>query len=195
MAQLIFKYGTMSSAKTCSLLTFCYNLEERGLKFLCLKPDIDTRDGEGVIKSRIKGLERDCLTIYNDSNLFESINNLFLETKAKIDYVLIDESQFLTVNHVNELSCIVDMLDINVICFGLRTDFKSFLFPASKRLFEIADKIEEIESICHCGNKTMFNARFDDNNEIVLDGEQIEIGGDDRYIALCRKCYYEKINN
>ena len=112
-----------------------------------------------------------------------------------LKWILVDESQFLTEQQVEELAAIADNYGINVICYGLRTDFKTQLFPGSKRLFELADSIEEIKSSCYCNSKTSINARIDKNKKIVTDGEQIEVGGDDKYVSLCRKCYFEKTGN
>ena len=112
-----------------------------------------------------------------------------------LKWILVDESQFLTEKQVEELAAVADNYGINVICYGLRTDFKTQLFPGSKRLFELADSIEEIKSSCYCNSKTSINARIDKNKKIVTDGEQIEVGGDDKYISLCRKCYFKKIGN
>lgn len=112
--------------------------------------------------------------------------------KPQLKWVLVDEAQFLTKEQVDQLAALVDKFGISVMCYGLRTDFKTQLFEGSKRLFEIADTIEEIKSSCECDNKCIFNARIDKHGNVVVDGEQIEIGGDDRYISMCRKCYHEK---
>lgn len=193
---LKFFYGTMASAKTLRLLTTAYNFEEKGVQIMVLKPSIDTRDGEGVIKSRV-GLERACVMVDADVDLYKAVKAYknVLETQFEtLKWVLIDECQFLTEKQVDELSDVVDFLGVSVMCFGLRTDFRSRLFPASKRLFEIADDIEEIKSTCECGErKTSINARFDENGEIIRDGSQIEVGGNERYRAICRKCWKDKL--
>lgn len=119
-----------------------------------------------------------------------NINNVTY--KPQLKWVLVDEAQFLTKEQVDQLGAVVDKFGVNVMCYGLRTDFKTNLFEGSKRLFEIADTIEEIKSSCECDNKCIFNARVDKNGDVVVDGEQIEIGGDDRYVSMCRKCYMEK---
>ena len=120
--------------------------------------------------------------------------DLFYGAKG-LKWILIDECQFLTEKQVDELGAIADNFGINVLCYGLRTDFRTQLFPGSKRLFEIADSFEEIKSSCYCNSKTIFNARINKDGEIVTDGEQIEVGGDDRYVSLCRRCYFEKTHN
>lgn len=189
--KLYFRYGTMGSAKTALLLTSAYNFEERGMEYLCLKPIIDNREKENVIKSRI-GIQRECKWIYPDTDLYELVKNLFEETLVVKDWILIDEAQFLSSDQVDQLSRIVDDYGSNVICYGLRTDFQSKLFEGSKRLFEIADSIDEIKSTCTCGRKTIINARIDKNGHIVTDGNQVEIGGDDKYVALCRRCWRQR---
>ena len=181
--KLYFRYGTMGSAKTALLLTSAYNFEERGMKYVCMKPIIDTRDNKNVIKSRI-GIERECRWIYNDTDLYQLAQEMFEENLAVIDWFLIDEAQFLTPEQVDQLARIVDDYGSNVVCYGLRTDFKSKMFEGSRRLFEIADSIDEIKSTCTCGRKTIINARIDSNGDFVEDGAQVEIGGDDRYIAV-----------
>lgn len=181
----------MGSAKTALLLTTAYNFEERGMSYICLKPIIDTRESANVIKSRI-GIQRECSWIYHDSDLYQMLRNLFAERGSVIDWILVDEAQFLTAPQVDELARIVDDYGTNIICYGLRTDFKSRLFEGSQRLFEIADTIDEVKSTCSCGRKTIINARIDRNGDFVEEGEQVEIGGDDRYIAVCRKCWTNK---
>lgn len=189
--KLYFRYGTMGSAKTALLLTSAYNFEERKMKYVCLKPVIDTRDATNVIKSRI-GIERECRWIYNDTDLYDLAQELFESEMAVIDWFLVDEAQFLTSAQVDQLARIVDDFGSNVVCYGLRTDFKSNLFEGSRRLFEIADSIDEIKSTCTCGRKTIINARIDTNGDFVEEGAQVEIGGDERYIAVCRKCWRNK---
>lgn len=189
--KLYFRYGTMGSAKTALLLTTAYNFEERGMKYACLKPIIDTRDKINVIKSRI-GIQRECSWIYHDTDLYQFAIELFEKENTVFDWFLIDEAQFLSHEQVDQLSRIVDDFGCNVVCYGLRTDFKTNLFEGSRRLFEIADTIDEIKSTCNCGNKTIVNARIDSNGDFVVEGAQVEIGGDDRYIAVCRKCWRNK---
>lgn len=191
IGKLYFRYGTMGSAKTAMLLTTAYNFEERGMHYKCLKPVVDTRDSKNVIKSRI-GIERECDWIYHDTDLYTYAKNLFEHTGKMVDWFLIDEAQFLTAEQVDQLSRVVDDFGCNVICYGLRTDFQSRLFEGSRRLFEIADTIDEVKSTCTCGHKTIVNARIDANGDFVVEGAQVEIGGDERYIAVCRKCWRNK---
>ena len=186
--KLYFRYGTMGSAKTALLLTTAYNFEERGMTYACLKPIVDTREKENVIRSRI-GIERRCTWIYHDTDIYMLAQEMFEKTMTVIDWFLIDEAQFLTEEQVDQLARIVDDYGSNVICYGLRTDFRTRLFEGSRRLFEIADTIDEIKSTCTCGRKTIVNARIDSNGDFITEGEQVEIGGDGRYIAVCRKCW------
>ena len=198
MAKFKFVWGPMSGGKTLKLLSTAYNLEENGVQIMVLKPSLDTRDGEGIIKTRA-GLERKCIMIDKDVNLYKAIKaykNVLASQFEALRWVLIDESQFLTEEQVEQLSDVVDFLDINVMCFGLRTDFQSQLFPGSKRLFELADDLEEIKSSCTCGErKASINARFDENGEIITEGSQVEIGGNDKYQAICRRCWKNKVRD
>lgn len=189
--KLYFRYGTMGSAKTALLLTTAYNFEERHMDYMCLKPVIDTRENSSVIRSRI-GIERECRWIYPTTNLYDFVRRLYKEEERLVDWFLIDEAQFLTEAQVDQLSRVVDDFGSNVICYGLRTDFQTHLFEGSRRLFEIADTIDEIKSTCNCGHKTIVNARIDSAGNFVEEGAQVEIGGDDRYVAVCRKCWRNK---
>lgn len=180
----------MGSAKTAMLLTTAYNFEERGMSYLCMKPSIDTREKKNVIRSRI-GIERECQWIYRDTDLYTMISELVVKG-ADPDWILVDEAQFLLAEQVDQLALIVDKFGINVICYGLRTDFRTNLFEGSRRLFEIADTIDEIKSTCNCGRKTIVNARIDSRGEIITEGDQVEIGGNDRYVSVCRNCWRNK---
>ncbi|MBR3100602.1 MAG: thymidine kinase [Muribaculaceae bacterium] len=186
--KLYFRYGTMGSAKTALLLTQAYNFEERGMEYLCMKPIIDDRENDNVIRSRI-GIERKCSWIYPDTDLYEMLKELFERTRVTKDWILVDESQFLRAEQIDQLARVVDDYGVNVVCYGLRTDFQSHLFEGSRRLLEIADTIDEVKSTCSCGRKTIINARIDSQGNIVTDGDQVEIGGDDKYVALCRSCW------
>ena len=181
----------MGSAKTALLLTTAYNFEERGMAYKCLKPVVDTREARNVIRSRI-GIERECSWIYANTNLYDFVREICRENHRVVEWLLVDEAQFLSRAQVDQLSRVVDDFGINVICYGLRTDFQSNLFEGSRRLFEIADTIVEIKSTCNCGRKTIINARIDANGNFVEQGAQVEIGGDDRYVAVCRKCWRNK---
>ena len=181
----------MGSAKTALLITTAYNFEERGMAYKCLKPVVDTREARNVIRSRI-GIERECSWIYANTNLYDFVREICRENHRVVEWLLVDEAQFLSRAQVDQLSRVVDDFGINVICYGLRTDFQSNLFEGSRRLFEIADTIDEIKSTCNCGRKTIINARIDANGNLVEQGAQVEIGGDDRYVAVCRKCWRNK---
>ena len=189
--KLYFRYGTMGSAKTALLLTTAYNFEERGMRYACLKPVIDTREERNVIRSRI-GIERECGWIMADTDLYILAQQLCEKAGCLIDWFLVDEAQFLAAEQVDQLARLVDDYGVNVICYGLRTDFRTHLFEGSRRLFEIADPIDEIKSTCSCGRKTIVNARIDTNGDMVEEGAQVEIGGDDKYIAVCRNCWRNK---
>lgn len=194
MAKFYFKYGPMESAKSALLLIEAYNFEKRNIGFLCIKPSIDDRENVETISSRI-GIERECLTIYPDYNIYRIVHNIITENENnKIQWILVDESQFLRSVQVEQLRAIVDDFNINVLCYGLRTDFQTHLFEGSKRLFELADDIDEMKISCSCGRKAIFNARFNENGELVVNGEQILIGGEDIYKPMCSKCYREEIN-
>lgn len=190
IGKLYFRYGTMGSAKTAMLLTTAYNFEERGMAYRCFKPVIDTRDKKNVIRSRI-GIERACSWIYAESNLYEMIREMLVEGEGP-QWVLVDEAQFLSAAQVDQLAQVVDDFGINVVCYGLRTDFRTKMFEGSKRLMEIADTIDEIKSTCTCGRKTIVNARVNSAGEIITEGEVVEIGGNDKYIAVCRNCWRNK---
>ena len=194
--KLFFKYGCMGSGKSLHLLATAHNFQIHSIPFVIFKSEIDDRDGENVIHSSALG-DRECVSIKREDNLYKTIcdylnSEIFYPT---IKWILVDEAQFLTAEQVDQLAAIVDVLGISVICYGLRTDFQTHLFEGSKRLFEVADTLEEIKSSCYCNHKTIFNARMNSNKEIVTNGNQVEIGGDDKYVSICRKCYYEKTGN
>lgn len=195
-SKLYYIYSTMNASKSASLLMKAHSFEENGIPFICMKPSIDTRDGIDVISSRI-GLKRECVSIYQNDNIYNIITeifNQFREIEKRLpEWILIDESQFLTIEQVEQLSYIVDFLNVNIICYGIRTDFRTNLFGGSKRLFELADNIEEMKISCSCGRKAIINARVDDGGNVITDGEQVLIGGNDRYVTMCRKCYREAV--
>jgi thymidine kinase len=198
--KLIFKYGCMGSGKSLQLLATANNFSEHNIPFLIFKSNIDTRDGGDVVRSR-DGKQRKCIEITPTDNLFTLISDIYNTSYEvvngidKLKWILVDEAQFLTENQIDELAAIADMFNINILCYGLRTDFTTHLFPASKRLFEIADSFDEIKSSCFCGSKTIFNARINEDMELELDGEQIEPGDKGRYVSLCRKCFFQKAKN
>ena len=187
MAKLYFKYGTMGSSKSAQALITKFNYEERDMKVLLLKPKIDDREGESVVRSRI-GLESPCIMVAEDEDLYQ----LYLQHHGQTNVIIVDECQFLTPEQVDQLGLVAMEYDIPVLCFGLSTDFLTHLFPGSRRLFEIAESITEIKSVCRCGAKATVNARFDDDGNIVYKGSQILIGGNGRYEAMCRKCWLKR---
>lgn len=193
-SKLYFFYGTMGSGKSMLLLAKAYNFQERNIPFLIIKSRIDDRDGIDVIHSRSLG-DRECIGVNTNDNILKIVENEITTNNTLYQWILVDECQFLTEKQVDELAEIVDKHHINVLCYGLRNDFRTKLFEGSRRLFEIADTIEEIKSTCTCGGKTIYNIRVDNRGNIVTDGEQIEVGGDDRYISMCRKCFKEKLKN
>ena len=185
MAQLFFKYSTMNAGKSIELIKVAYNYEERGKRVFCLIPKVDSRYGEGVIASRV-GLQRTAVAISEDMDILE----VFMRENEKqpIDCVLVDEGQFLKKHHVEELVEIVDSLNVPVMVYGLKNDFKNELFEGSYYLLVYADKIEEIKTICWCGRKATMVARVEDG-KLVKEGKQIIVGGNNMYVSLCRKHY------
>ncbi|MCD7770564.1 MAG: thymidine kinase [Oscillospiraceae bacterium] len=183
MAKLYFRYGAMGSSKTANALMVAYNYYERGKHALLVKPKLDNRDGEGVMASRI-GLNQKC----------DFVENLMAMPEDKIkayDCIIVDEAQFCTKEQVELFVHIVDDLEVPVICYGLRTDFQRNLFPGSMWLLAWADVIEEIKTVCWCGKAATCNARFNEHG-MVTEGDQVVLGANDSYIALCRKHHREK---
>lgn len=187
MAKLYFKFGAMGSSKTAQALITKFNYEERGMKVMLLKPMVDTRDGLTITRSRI-GLSAEAIAVADTQDLYE----LYTTEYSSCNVIIVDECQFLTPEQVDQLGQIVIDYDIPVLCFGLATDFTTHMFPGSQRLFEIAESISEIKSICNCGSKATVNARLDDQGNVVFKGEQVCLGGNDRYVAMCRKCWLKK---
>ena len=185
MAKLYFKYGAMGSSKTAQALITKYNYEENDLNVWLIKPSADTRDGQQILRSRI-GLEAKCQVIPPAADVYR----LFEEHQAgKCHVIIVDECQFLAAEQIDQLRAIVNDYNIPVLCFGLRTDFQTRLFPGSLRLMELADVIEEIKTMCDCGVKATVNARIDSQGHIVTEGAQVVLGGNDSYIAMCHRCY------
>ena len=182
MAKLYFKYGAMGSSKTANALITKFNYEERGMKVWLIKPALDDRDGQSIVRSRI-GLSEEAFVVSRDTDLWEEFEN-----HRECHAIIADECQFLSTEQINQLRAIVDKRDIPVLCFGLRTDFLTNLFEGSRRLFEVADSINEIKTICSCGNKAIVNARICDG-KVVTEGGQILIGGNDSYVAMCHACW------
>ena len=189
MAKLYFKYGAMGSSKTAQALITKYNYEENNLNVWLIKPSADVRDGADILRSRI-GLEAVVQIIPPTTDVYQ----LFVDTqKETCNVIIADECQFLTPKQIDELRYIVNDFNVPVMCFGLRTDFQTKLFPGSMRLMEVADAIQEIKTICDCGAKATVNARIDAEGYIVTEGAQVFLGGNDAYIAMCHKCYINGI--
>ena len=188
MAKLYFKYGAMGSSKTAQALITKFNYEERGMKVWLIKPALDDRDGAVVLKSRI-GLAAECTPIAADDDIYA----MFGRDEYRADVIISDECQFFSTENIDQLRRIVDEMNVPVLCFGLRTDFLTKLFPGSMRLFEVADSIAEIKTICSCGKKASVNARIDESGRIVTKGSQVMLGGNDSYIAMCHRCYKKGI--
>ena len=183
MAKLYFKYGAMGSSKTAQALITKFNYEERGMCVWLIKPAIETRDGE-FIRSRI-GLEAKAELIEKGADIIALLD----KKSTPVDVIIADECQFFESAQIDALRKIVDEKSIPVLAFGLRTDFRTELFEGSKRLFELADSISEIKTICACGRKATVNARVDEKGNFLTDGEQVFLGGNESYIATCHKCY------
>ena len=188
MAKLYFKYGAMGSSKTAQVLITKFNYEERGMRVFLIKPEIDTRDGAEIIRSRI-GLSAKAVCVPKDTSPAELLH----KEKEKYDVIIADECQFFSKEQIDALRRIVDLENIPVLCFGLRTDFLTRLFPGSARLFEVADSIAEIKTICACGAKATVNARLSDDGQILTPGKSVMLGGNDRYLAMCHKCWTRQI--
>lgn len=189
MAKLYFVYSAMNAGKTTGLLQVAYNYEERGMHPYLMTAKLDTRTGTATIASRI-GLNRNAETFYPGLNIQLHIEKVI--ENQKVDCILIDESQFLERAQVNQLSTIVDKHNIPVMCYGLRTDFQGEFFSGSARLLAIADELREIRTICFCGRKASMVLRIDADGIVISDGAQIEIGGNERYISVCRAHWMQK---
>lgn len=189
MAKLYFYYSTMNAGKSTTLLQSSYNYRERDMNTLVYTAAIDDRFGVGKVTSRI-GISQDAFLFRSETNLFDEINEYL--KKEKVHCVLVDEAQFLSKQQVYQLSDVVDKLNIPVLCYGLRTDFQAGLFEGSKYLLAWADQLEELKTICYCGRKANFVLRLNDQGEVIKEGAQIQIGGNDSYLSVCRLHYKEK---
>ena len=185
MAKLYFRYGVMGSSKSAQALITKFNYEEQGMRVWLIKPAADTRYGKDIVRSRI-GLEQTGDVITEDMNLYEIFRD---REKEFNDVIIADEAQFLTPQHIEQLRDIVDNYNVPVMCFGLRTDFRTKMFPGSTRLFELADSVSELKTVCTCGGKAMVNARIDGEGNIVTEGAQIMLGGNESYRPMCYKCW------
>ena len=190
MAKLYFYYSAMNAGKSTTLLQSSFNYRERGMNTLLFAAAIDDRFGEPRITSRI-GLESDAELFKSTTDLFQVVAN-YIKSRP-LHCIFVDEAQFLNKDQVFQLAAVVDSLKIPVLCYGLRTDFQANLFEGSKWLLALADELSELKTICTCGKKASMNLRIDQNGNPVKDGQSIEIGGNDRYIALCRKHFMEKL--
>lgn len=193
MAKLYYRYGAMNSGKTRDLMKVYYNYKERKMNTLVMKPAVDIKGKENLVSRDGASLANNHLITKND-NVYKMIKEA--DNRKKIHCILIDEAQFMHPKNVDELAKVADYLDIPVICYGLRADFRTKLFPGSRRLFEIADSIEEIKTVCECGRKATMNTRMV-NGKYTFTGSQVAIDGEKNitYNSLCRKCYQEKKNN
>ena len=187
MAKLYFKYGAMGSSKSAQALITKFNYEELGMTVWLIKPGTDTRDGVNVIQSRI-GLRETAQVIAPEDDIMEAYH-----AAGRHDVIIADEAQFFTPEQIDGLRTLVDEEDLPVLCFGLRTDFLTHFFPGAQRLMELADSLTEIKTVCACGRKATVNARIDEQGRIVTEGSQVLLGGNDRYIAMCHKCWKDRI--
>ena len=188
MAKLYFYYSSMNAGKSTNLLQSSYNYKERGMNTLVLAPMLDDRYGAGRVTSRI-GIESEATTFRTDTDLLEVVEEIRAE--KPLHCVLIDEAQFLTRDQVFQLSEVTDELNIPVLAYGLRTDFQGEPFEGSKYLLSWADNLKELKAICDCGSKATMVLRMDENGNAVTQGSQVEIGGNDRYVSMCRKHFKE----
>ena len=187
MAKLYFKYGAMGSSKSAQALITKFNYEELGMSVWLIKPSIDTRDGANVIRSRI-GLEAKAQVIPPEEDIVRAYRRA-----GKHDVIIADEAQFFTPEQIDQLRTLVDEEDLPVLCFGLRTDFLTHFFPGAQRLMELADSLTEIKTVCACGRKATVNARIDETGRIITQGDQVMLGGNDSYVAMCHQCWKRKI--
>ena len=187
MAKLYFYYSAMNAGKSTVLLQSSHNYNERGMDTLLLLPSVDDRGGVGVITTRI-GLKRPAIAVKPSENLYDLVK-FQLEKNPNIKAVLLDEAQFLTKLQVQELCHVVDSLRVPVLTYGIRTDFQAEPFPGSSALLALADELIEIKTICHCGKKACMNMRIDEKGQMIREGEQVLVGGNESYIATCRSCF------
>ena len=188
MAKLCFRYSVMNSGKSLNLIAAVHSMRSKGIIVEVMKPTLDSRSTD--IRSRaLPSMPIASTPIFPESDIFQMISDM--ETKPS--WIYVDEAQFLSAAQVDQLARIADDLDISVICYGLRTDFRTHLFEGSKRLFEIADTFEELKTSCSCGRKAAVNARIGSDGQIITEGAQIDCGAEDKYTTMCRKCFREKI--
>jgi thymidine kinase len=188
MSKIYFYYSAMNAGKSTVLLQSSYNYRERGMRTLLFMPALDTRAGEGRIVSRI-GLESGAVALKSGDNLLERVRDE--HAQEPVACVLVDEAPFLTPAQVGQATDVADILRIPILCYGLRTDFQGRLFPGSAELLAVADNLIELKTICHCGRKATMNLRVAADGKAVTEGAQVEIGGNDRYVAMCRRHFKE----
>ena len=187
MAKLYFKYGAMGSSKSAQALITKFNYEELGMRVWLIKPSTDTRDGADIIRSRI-GLEAHAQIITPEQDIEKEYHRA-----GHYDVIIADEAQFFTPEQIDQLRTLVDEEHLPVLCFGLRTDFLTHFFPGAQRLMELSDSITEIKTVCACGRKATVNARIGEHGNVITQGSQVFLGGNDSYIAMCHKCWKQKI--
>ena len=187
MAKLYYKYGAMGSSKSAQALITQFNYEELGMTVWLIKPSVDDRDGADIIRSRI-GLARHAEIITPEQNIIDAYH-----AAGKHDVIIADEAQFFTPEQIDQLRELVDLENLPVLCFGLRTDFLTHFFPGARRLMELADSLTEIKTVCACGRKATVNARIDETGRIITQGDQVMLGGNDSYVAMCHQCWKRKI--
>jgi len=188
MAKLYFSYSAMNAGKSTQLLQVAHNYEERGMNVYMLTAEIDKRSGENIISSRI-GIQHECDIYTKESNLFEKVNEK--QKATPLACVLIDEAQWLSPDHVHQLTEVADTLNVPVLCYGLRTDFKGELFPGSQNLLALADELREIRTICHCSKKATMVLRLGEDGKVLKEGPQNQVGGNESYVSVCRKHWKE----
>jgi len=187
MSKLYFKYGAMGSSKSAQALITKFNYEERDMRVWLIKPSVDDRDGADIVRSRI-GLSCRAQVITPEQDIIEAYH-----AAGSHDVIIADEAQFLSPAQIDQLRALVDEEDLPVLCFGLRTDFRTRLFPGARRLMELADSISEIKTVCTCGRKATVNARLDSAGRVVTEGAQVLLGGNDSYTAMCHRCWMRRI--
>lgn len=187
MSKLYFKYGAMGSSKSAQALITQFNYEERDMSVWLIKPSVDDRDGADIVRSRI-GLSRRAQVITPEQDIIAAYH-----AAGRHDVIIADEAQFLTPAQIDQLRALVDDEDLPVLCFGLRTDFRTRFFPGARRLMELADSITEIKTVCTCGRKATVNARIDAAGRIITEGAQVLLGGNDSYTAMCHRCWKRQI--